>query len=98
MLNPLKQKHRKYAQKKRGWKMPEAPICTECGNRAIPSVYHTGDGWVAGWECLATVKCNGPDDFTWNDGDDGLGPVIRWPFVDDYVWDYDWQRLGFQLV
>ena len=86
-----------YATVKPGWKMPEAPVCPMCGVLAIPVVEHTGDGWVCGWDCQSQTMC-GPDDFTWSDGDGGIGPCHTWPFVEDYVWAHDWNGVGFELV
>ena len=80
-----------------GWSMPEAPICPVWGQPATPVVYHTGDGWITGWDCQSATMC-GPDDFTWGDGDGGIGPLLDWPFVEDYVWDTDWKSAGFQMV
>lgn len=78
-----------------GWKLPAAPSCPECGELASAAVINTGDGWAWGWEC---ADC-GPDRFTWDGGDDGIGDEIAWPFgADDYAYGRHWEALGFWLV
>lgn len=65
-----------------GWTTPIKPD----GNYRM-AVHHTGDGWWPHWyDPDAAIDCIDFDD------------DHQWPFVEEWAYGEDWERLGFEVV
>ena len=78
----------KPATVKDGWTMPDAPKCSVCGEPLTPEAVFDADQVVMMWS-----------EWCENNHDGGLtDPCMDcdWPFVENFVFPSDFQKLGFR--